>query len=274
MEFTSEVAVAVKRSPSEALSTALSKLSEPILPPKNSKHVIIKPSIYDPALPGNTDVQMVWAVVRMFKSLGPVKIVESDNPQRTTSDAFTNSGYNSLIQDNVELVNLTDVDKVPFSFPGHHFNDRRMPALLSSDGFLINVATLKAEPEICTIGAGIKNLFGLLPETDKSVYHNSVDAVLMDLLSKYTPHLTVIDLTQLVIGDRKGGRTKQVGGVVVGTDPVAVDAYCASLLGYDPLKISHLDTAHKLGFGEILLDLIRVSGTDHQIKELTKLCNV
>ncbi|MHA2145360.1 MAG: DUF362 domain-containing protein [Candidatus Thorarchaeota archaeon] len=274
MEFTSEVAVAVKRSPTEALNTALSRLSDPILPQKNSKHVIVKPSIFDPSLPGNTDVQMVQAAVRMFKSLGPVKIVESDNPQRTTVEAFTNSGFNSLIQDEVELVNLSDVVMVPITFPGHHFKDRRMPKLLGSEGFLINIATLKTEPEICTIGAGIKNLFGLLPEVDKSIYHSSIDDVLMDLLSIYRPNLSIIDLTQLVIGDRKGGRTKQVGGVVVGTDPVAVDAYCASLLGYDPLKISHLDVAHKLGFGEILLDLIRVSGTDHQIEELTKLCKV
>ena len=274
MEYTSEVAVAVKRSPAEALNTALSRFSEPILPPKNSKQVIIKPSIYDPSLPGNTDVQMVRAAVRMFKSLGPVKIVESDNPLRTTTEAFTKSGYNSLIQDNVELVNLSDVDMVPTSFSGHHFKDRRMPELLGSDGFLINIATLKAEPEICTIGAGIKNLFGLLPETDKSVYHTSIDSVLMDLLSNYTPNLIIIDLTQLVIGARENGQVKQVGGVVVGTDPVAVDSYCASLLGMDPVKINHLETAHKLGFGEVLLDLIRVSGTDHQIEELTKLCKV
>jgi uncharacterized protein (DUF362 family) len=272
MEFPSEVAVAVKRSPAEALNTALSKLSDPILPPKNSKNVIIKPSIYDPTLPGNTDVQMVRAVVRMFKTLGPVKIIESDNPLRTTVDAFSQSGYNSLIQDNVELINLTDANMVPISFPGHHFKDRRMPELLGSDGFLINVATLKADPDICTLGAGIKNLFGLLPETDKSVYHSSIDDVLMDLLTKYTPNLTIIDLTQLVIGDRKDGHVKPIGGVVVGTDPVAVDAYCASLLGYDPLKIAHLEVAHKLGFGEILPDLIRVKGTEHQIEELARLC--
>jgi uncharacterized protein (DUF362 family) len=274
MEFTSEVAVAVKRSPGEALKTALSKLSFSLAPPKNTERVIIKPSIYDPSLPGNTDVNMVRAVVRMFKSLGPVKIVESDNPIRTTSDAFSQGGYGSLIQDQVELTNLTEIEMVPVSFPGHFFNARKMPQILGPGGFLINVATLKAEPEICAVGAGIKNLLGLLPEPDKRVYHSSIDDVLMDLLSTYTPHLTIIDLTQLVIGDRKDGNVKKVGGVVVGTDPVAVDAYSANLLGYDPQKIGHLDAAHKLGFGEILPDLIRVRGTDYQKEELAKLCRI
>jgi uncharacterized protein (DUF362 family) len=274
MEFTSEVAVGVKRNPAEALKTALSKLSVPIVPPTNTERVIIKPSIYDPSLPGNTDVNIVRAVARMFGSLGPVRIVESDNPRRTTAEAFSRSGYNTLIEEYVELVNLTNGDMTSITFPGHYFKNRRMPNLFGPGGFLINVATLKAEPEICTVGAGIKNLFGLLPELEKSVYHSSIDAVLMDLLSIYRPHLSIIDLTQLVVGHRKDGRVKQVGGVVVGTDPVAVDAYCAGLLGYDPLKISHLYTANKLGFGEILLDLIRVSGTEHQKQELARLCNI
>jgi len=271
MEYESEVAVAVKRSPAEALNTALSKLSTPLTPPTNTEHVIIKPSIYNPDMPGNTDVRMVGAVIRMFRSLGTVKIVESDNPLRTTMDAFTKSGYTSLAQENVELVNLTDVDMTSMKFPQHYFKDRRMPELLHSRGYLINVATLKAEPDICTVGAGIKNLFGLLPEIDKSVYHSAIDDVLMDLLSTYTPNLTIIDLTQVVIGDRVNGLVKNVGGVVVGTDPVAVDSYCASLLGYDPQKISHLQKAHKLGFGEILPDLIRVRGTEYQIRELERL---
>jgi uncharacterized protein (DUF362 family) len=148
-----------------------------------------------------------------------------------------------------------------------------MPDILHSGGFLVNVATLKAEPEICTVGAGIKNLFGLLPEIDKSVYHSAIDDVLMDLLSIYTPNLTILDLTQVVIGDRVNGQVKDVGGVVVGIDPVAVDAYCATLLGFDPLKIPHLQAAHKLGFGEVLPDLIRVKGTEHQKRELERLAS-
>jgi uncharacterized protein (DUF362 family) len=274
MEYESEVAVALKRSPREALNTALSKLTVPIAPPSKGERVIIKPSIYDPSLPGNTDVRMVAATVHMFKSLGVVNIVESDNPHRTTADAFAKSGYNSLIQNDVDLVNLTDANMIPISFPGHYFKDRRMPELLHSGGFLINVATLKAEPEICTVGAGIKNLFGLLPETDKSTYHSSINNVLLDLLSVYTPNLTIIDLTRVVIGDRLNGQFRDVGGVVVGTDPVAVDSFCASLLGYDPLKIEHLRMAHKLGFGEILPDLIRVRGTEYQIHELANLVGV
>ena len=130
---------------------------------------------------------------------------------------------------------------------------------------------MKAEPEICKLGAGIKNLFGLLPELNKNVYHASIDSVLIDLLIAYRPNLTVIDLTDVVIGNREYGQSKHVGGVVVGTDPVAVDAFCSSLLGIDPMTIDYLRTAHTLGLGEALLDRIIIRGTIHQIEGLNQL---
>ena len=271
MESISEVAVGLRRSPGEALRAALSRLNAPIVPPKGTTNVVIKPSIYDPNLPGNTDAKMVRAVIQMFGSLGPVSIVESDTPLRTTKDAFLKSGYTEFENEQVKLVNLSDNDMIPVTFSGHYFEERKMPRILHDGAFLINVATLKAEPEICTVGAGIKNLFGLLPDLDKSIYHSSIDNVLMDLLTAYRPNLTIIDLTEVVIGYREDGQSKHVGGVVVGTDPVAVDSYCSNLLGIDPMKIDHLRTAHNLDLGEVLLDRITVRGTEHQIEELSRL---
>jgi uncharacterized protein (DUF362 family) len=270
MESMSEIAVGIKRSPREALRSALSKLTSPISPPKGDVHVVIKPSIYDPNLPGNTDVRMVKAVIQMFDSLGPVTVVESDNPLRTATDAFKKTGYTDLETKNVKLRNLSDDDLVPKAFPGHYFRNHKMPRILHEAMFLINVATFKAEPEICTVGAGIKNLFGLLPELEKNTYHDSIDLVLMDLLTAYRPELTVIDLTEVVIGNREDRKTRSVGGVIIGTDPVAVDAFCAHLIGIDPMMVDHLRIAHELGLGEILLDRIVLRGTSHQIEQLNQ----
>ncbi|MFW9833949.1 MAG: DUF362 domain-containing protein [Candidatus Thorarchaeota archaeon] len=268
MESMSEIAIGIKRSPREALQSALSKLNSPISPSKGDVHVVIKPSIYDPNLPGNTDVRMVKAIIQMFDSLGSVSIVESDNPLRTATDAFKQTGYADLETKHVELRNLSDDDLVPMTFPGHYFRNHKMPRILHENMFLINVGTFKVEPDICTVGAGIKNLFGLLPELEKNTYHDSIDGVLMDLLKTYRPDLTIIDLTEVVIGNREDRKTQSVGGVIVGTDPVAVDAFCASLIGIDPMQVDHLRIAHELGLGEALLDRIIVRGTRHQLEEL------
>jgi uncharacterized protein (DUF362 family) len=271
MESKSEIAVGIRKSPREALRTALSKLNVPIIPPKKAKHVVIKPSIYDPNLPGNTNPKIVQAIIHMFSSFGPLSIVESDNPLRTTKEAFTRCGYTDFQNAQVELVNLSDTEMTLVTFPGNYFQDRKMPRVLHDNTFLINAATVKAEPELCKVGAGIKNLFGLLPELDKSVYHDVLDSVLIDLLQTYRPNLTVIDLTDVVIGNREEGHTKHIGGVIVGIDPVAVDSFCSSLLGIDPMKVDYLRTAHTLGMGEALLDRISIRGTHNQIEELSRL---
>jgi uncharacterized protein (DUF362 family) len=149
-----------------------------------------------------------------------------------------------------------------------------MPAILSGGLFLVNVATLKLDPDRRTIGAGVKNLFGLLPEKDKSSYHERLDDCLLDLLAVFRPDLTVMDLTEVVIGPRDRALIRKVGGAVVGTDPVAVDAYCASLLGIDPSTIPYLRRAHELGLGEIVLDRIHVRGTEHQKRLIAELSSV
>lgn len=265
------MAIGLRKSPIDALRAAMSKLTIPISPPKRDEKIILKPSIYDPNLPGNTDVGIVKAVVQTFSSLGNMSIVESDNPLRTADVAFSKMGYKELVSENVKLVNLSDDEMVPITFAGHFFKDRKISSTLHHNSYLVNIATLKAEPEICTVGAGIKNLFGLLPEPDKSIYHSDINEVLMDLLMMFRPQLTVIDLTNVVIGKREEKQTKYVGGVVVGTDPVAVDSFCSNLLGIDPLKIDHLRMAHSLGLGEVLSDRIKVRGTEHQIDELYRL---
>jgi uncharacterized protein (DUF362 family) len=268
METRSEVAIGVKKSPGESLHAALSKLSEPIVPPKNTKRVVIKPSIYNPKLPGNTDAELVRALIHMFRSIGPISIVESDNPLRRTEEAFFQCQYTKLTDERVEFVNLSDAEMASVKFPGHYFKNREMPRVLHDDAFIINAATLKAEPDICDVGAGIKNLFGLLPEQDKSVYHPFIDDVLMDLLSLYRPNLTVIDLTDVIIGGRENHRTEHLGGVIVGIDPVSVDSFCSSLLGFNSLEVNHLRMGHELGYGEALIDRIRVRGTDYQVNRL------
>ncbi|RDE14312.1 MAG: hypothetical protein C4K48_06320 [Candidatus Thorarchaeota archaeon] len=272
MVFTSEVSIGVHRSPMEALDVALSRLQTSLEVPRRPTKVLIKPSIYDPRLVGNTHVSVVKAVLNAFKTLGPAVIVESDNPRRRAIDAFQQSGYNSLFNPDVSLVNLSELDTTVVKMPGNFFKEHKMPTILTEEHFFINVPTVKLEPDICTIGGGIKNLFGLIPEVEKSVYHQRIDDVLMDLLAVFRPQMTIVDLTSLVIGDRIEEVTKEIGAIVVGADPVAVDAFCADLLGIDAIAVSHLRRAYELGLGEIVLDRIRVSGTATQKQKLLEAC--
>lgn len=274
MDYTSHIAVAVRKTPKEALMTAITKLPDPIPISKSFKQVVIKPSIYDPNLVGNTNLDMMRAIIRMLKSIAPIYIVESDNPIRSVTRAFQETGYNALSSEGAELLNLTLMDTRRIQSSADIFLNQQVPFILNDTSFLTNVATLKFEQETSRLGAGIKNLFGLLPQVDKSIYHSRIDSVLIEILQVFRPNLSIIDLTELVVGNREEGTKVKFGGVVVGVDPVAVDAFCASILKLDPLKIPYLRKAHELGIGEALLERIHVHGTEHQKNEFQRLSDM
>ncbi|TFG30798.1 DUF362 domain-containing protein [Candidatus Thorarchaeota archaeon] len=274
MEYTAEVAIGLRRDVRTSLSYALSKLTKPLETPKILKYVVVKPSIYDPKLVGNTNPNVVKAVICSFKFLGTIYVVESDNPLRKASNAFTDCGYDNLAEERVKLVNLSEEQTKRIEMPGHYFRDHPIPMLLQNGYVLINVPTVKLEPEKITIGAGIKNLFGLLPEVNKRKYHERIDDVLIDLLTIFRPHLTIVDLSKIVIGHREDGITREAGALLVGKDPVAVDAICADFFGIDPMNIPHLKMAYDLHLGEALVDRIRVIGTEEQKAKLFELCRL
>jgi len=268
MEQTAEVSIAVKKTVQDSLVSALARLTTPLSMPSSTSRIVVKPSILDPGLPGNTSLEIVHALVGLFKEAGEVVIVESDNPFRTATEAFDKCGFNVLTEIGAHLVNLTTDQQQPVDMPGYHFKEHAMPGLLLGDSFHVNSATLKVEPENERVSGSIKNLFGLLPDVDKRVFHSHLDDVLLDLLVSFRPDLTVMELTEIVVGERLTGEVRKVGGVVVGRDPVAVDAFCAGLLGFDPMNIGYLRRAHEIGLGVALLDRIEVRGTEHQKRVL------
>jgi len=264
MVYLSEVSVAVDRKARTALSTALSKLTAHFMLPQNIERVIIKPSVFDPKLPGNTTKWMLAALVKLFQNVARIEIVESANPYRAANDAFAACGYSELASERVSLIDLSSEELSRVEMSGHFFKDHMMPSLLVRPGsILVSLATAKTDSGGTTLGASIKNLFGLLPEMDKSVYHQVLDDVLLDLLTSFRPALSVVDLTE-VVASGESGASQRIGAVAVSYDPVALDAFCAQMFGLDPLKVGYLSRARQLGLGEALPDRIKVLGTAYQ----------
>lgn len=273
MRYTSFVCVAVRKNQTETLQTAIAKMPNPLPISPATNRILIKPSIYDPTLPGNSSLGMVRATIEFFKAVAPISLIESDNPIRQADEAFSRCNYDSLVDDRVNLVNLSKEPLFLCAMAGYHLEQVLLPQILLQHDFLINLATAKTQERI-TIGACIKNLFGLLPETNKSSLHPYLSDVLIDLLLFFKPKLNIIDLTYLIEGERTIGKVHEVGGIILGTDPVAVDAYCAHLLGFDPLKIGYIKKAYDLGIGEALLERIQVFGTEHQKEQLVARCSI
>lgn len=95
-------------------------------------------------------------------------------------------------------------------------------------------------------------------------YLRSVAAMNRNLvaLARLTrPHLSVVD--GFVAMHREGprhGTPIRLGTVIAGTDPVAVDAVAAAVMGFDPRQIGYLHYAQSAGLGLSDLEAIRVVG--------------
>jgi len=95
-------------------------------------------------------------------------------------------------------------------------------------------------------------------------YLRTVEAMnrnLAALARKTRPHVSVVDgfLGMHREGPRHGTPIR-LGTVIAGTDPVAVDAVAASVMGFDPRQIGYLVYAQGAGIGVADLDRITVVG--------------
>jgi len=136
--------------------------------------------------------------------------------------------------------------------------DQVARAVLDADVF-INLPVAKDHSQT-RLSLGMKNLMGIV--WDRTAWHASPDInqCIADFSSVLRPTLTILDATTMLLsGGPKGpGRTKKENKIVVGADPVAVDAYGATLFGLDPVRVEHIALAHKMGVGEIDLDNLEI----------------
>jgi len=58
----------------------------------------------------------------------------------------------------------------------------------------------------------------------------------------------------------KSGKPKEVGLILVSSDPVALDSVAAHLMGFDPSTIDHLQECARRGLGNANLDKIELIG--------------
>ncbi|MEO6809173.1 MAG: DUF362 domain-containing protein [Isosphaeraceae bacterium] len=84
---------------------------------------------------------------------------------------------------------------------------------------------------------------------------------LVTLSRRVHPHISVVDgFVGMHREGPKHGTPIRLGTVIAGTDPVAVDAVSATLMGFDPRRIGYLIGAEAAGLGVADLEQIRIVG--------------
>ncbi|MCP4148204.1 MAG: DUF362 domain-containing protein [bacterium] len=118
----------------------------------------------------------------------------------------------------------------------------------------------------------LKNMMGASSYQSNKFFHHGSGATdsygdvdflsqcIADLNTLRKPSLCIVDASEVLItnGPAGPGKKSKLNKVVAGSDPVAVDAYCATLLGLNPKDISMITKAHAHGLGNIALDKLTV----------------
>jgi uncharacterized protein (DUF362 family) len=209
-----------------------------------------------------TDPIVVEAIINRLKAL-PIEImvVESDASMTNADKAFEATGMAEMCRrQGVEFLNLRhEKDKVKIPIPdGDALKDITVPKIVV-DSAVISAAKMKTHTAT-KVTLGMKNMFGLLPDKMKFVYHaKGISKVIVDINSVLTPQLVVVD--GFVGMEGKGpssGTPVKLDLIVAGRDAVATDATCARIMDIDPHSVSHIRTAAQKGIGNI--DGIEVVG--------------
>ncbi len=184
-----------------------------------------------------------------------IKIVESDSGSKYADKAFETYGYRAFVdrlsgrRANVSLQNLSKSRLTRFDYDGYYFKKPELPSPLGDAGSFASVALAKTHSLTMVTGA-LKNMFGLLPRKNQSYYHPEIHEVILDLNRMFRSSLCLID-GRVGLEGVISGNPRNLGCVILGRNPVSVDATMARVMGFDPERIRHIVEAEKHGLGSL-----------------------
>jgi len=257
----SEVAIVRGTNPIDVTVEALRMIDvEPVL--IVGKPILVKPNYVDASHPSTgitTDSRVIEGVVRFLKERGvkDVRIGEGSG-YADTFEAFRVAGVDKVAEKwNVGLIDLNEDEVVEVS-PSNPLALKRVKiAKTALESTLISVPKLKLH-RITGVTLSLKNMMGTISR--KGSMHSHLSKNIADLASIVKPSIAVIDGIIAGEGHETSENPIEMNLVIAGTDPVAVDAVGAAVMGVSPKDIKHLRLAEEKGLGTCDLSKIKVLG--------------
>jgi len=212
--------------------------------------VLLKPNLLAGKAPEKavtTHPEVVREVIELVKAAGGIPLV-GDSPgiggQRWVAEK---SGILAAIE-------AAGAELVEFAYPREMSGSGMFKRFALADAYLaadkvINLPKLKTH-EMMTMTCAVKNLFGAVVGTAKAAWHLKAGAdremfarMLLEISLLRPPELTIVDAVTAMEGNGpSSGDPRQVGVLLAGTNPVAVDVIAAEILGI-PKKLLYVERA-------------------------------
>lgn len=221
-----------------------------------SRDVTIKVGIYDARNLNYPTVEAVGSVIDSFSQARKILLAESDNHQGKALDRL--QVWKQVFSEKVVPFDLShDPDTRDALICGKKL---QFSHVLFKPNVFVSLHVLREG----TTGSIFKNLLGLVPDTRKERFHNNLGVALADMVEAVGGiDLAVIDGTFAYRGEWKEGEPMEKvrrNLLVVGRDPVAVDAVGVILVGGNPLDIQAIVEASNRGLGVADINRIEIVG--------------
>lgn len=235
--------------------------------------VVVKPNIgWDrkPEQAANTHPEVVKSIVAMCLDAGAKQVRVMDRTCNDPRRCYRRSGIQDAVLslDNpdatIEYMDERKFVDVPLKDPQGSLKSWTFHRDLLEADKVINVPIAKHH-NATRLTMSLKNIMGILGGNRGNIHH-SLDMNIAELNAVFKFHLVVMDAVRVLTANGpQGGRLRDVreeNTIVAGVDPVAVDAYGATLFGITASDVPHVVYAAQLGLGEMDLSKINVAMTD------------
>ncbi len=249
---------------------------------RKGDRVIIKPNLSFAApadRAATTNPETLAAVIRLVLGAGAKEVLVVDHPLNDAAVIGSTAevaqvvkgikGATLFLPTTEALYEETDIPK------GKVFTKTAVVRILREADVLINLPVAKSH-SATGVSFGIKGNLGLV--YDRKAYHNAsgsegssqnMDAFfqsIADLATIIRPNLTIVDAIRALTtrGPQGPGKVADLGTIVAGADPVAVDSYAVTLTPWynrevKPENVPHLVKSAEMGVGTTDLESLTIA---------------
>jgi uncharacterized protein (DUF362 family) len=226
--------------------------------------VVIKPNIgWDrtPEQAGNTNPEVVAAVVRLCFEAGAKKVKVFDRPVNDPRRCYVQSGIAPAVSVlGAEAEYMDDRKFRDMTLNGQALKSWPLYSDIFEADKVINIPIAKHHG-LAKLTLSMKNWMGVMGGSRRQI-HQKLDESLVDLSMKIKPTLTILDAVRILTANGPQGGSladvKKLDTVVAGIDPVAIDSYGATLFGMKGSDLGYVTLGHKLGLGQMDLNKMRI----------------
>jgi uncharacterized protein (DUF362 family) len=215
------------------------------------KVVLLKPNLVEDIFgPVNTHATVVGAAARCFLRLGAGRVVIGEGPahQRDTELVVHAVGLKPhLSERQIEFIDLNrdELARVKLKADFSGLGELWLPRTVLESDFVVSMPKVKTH-HWAGVTLSLKNMFGIVPGMKygwpKNLLHwHGIHESILDICATVPVHFVIADgITAMEGNGPLQGVARQLGKIVLADDPIAADATCARLIGFDPLRVRHL----------------------------------